>query len=396
MPTTTQLEGKGRDGHLNAGEISGNPELKVALLSGGSSIHTIRWANGLSNAGVDVLLITQHDLLEQVVPAVRIRRLPHSGELGYFRNVPALRKILAAEKPDVLNAHYASGYGTTARLAGFQPLLLSVWGSDVYDFPEKSILHRWLLRKNLMAATKVASTSHAMAAQTRRIVPELGEIAITPFGVDTDYFVHGLAAVSSPDAPIVIGTVKVLKDKYGIDTLIDSMAVLVARLRRFGHDTVPPVKLRIVGDGPQMGELKGRASHNGIGGLVEFVGRVPHEKVPDELRKLDIYVALSRLDSESFGVAIIEASACSLPVVVSDVGGLPEVVDDGVTGIVVPRENAEAAAVALERLVLDQQLRQTMGAAGRKRVANLYDWHQNVRQMISVYEDVVRESKRAG
>src|SRR5690606_35214533 len=116
---------------------------------------------------------------------------------------------------DLVNAHYASGYGTTARFAGFAPTLLSVWGSDVFDFPMKSPLHRWWMRGNLMAATRVASTSHAMAAQTRRIAPELGDIAVTAFGVETDRFAPPSPTVRRPEAAIVVGTVKTLKPVYG-------------------------------------------------------------------------------------------------------------------------------------------------------------------------------------
>ena len=101
---------------------------------------------------------------------------------------------------------------------------------------------------------------------------------------------------------------------------------------------------------------------------------------------LDIYVALSTLDSESFGVAIIEASACEKPVVVSNAGGLPEVVEDGVTGIIVPKHDEVSAANAIEKLLLDEELRIQMGQNGRKRVKELFDWNHNVAQMIDIYQ----------
>src|SRR3546814_6898482 len=78
-------------------------------------------------------------------------------------------------------------YGLVARLCGYSPLLLSVWGSDLYDFPGKSPLHRKLLRGNLKSATQIASTSHCMARKTREVLPT-AVIAITPFGVDETLF----------------------------------------------------------------------------------------------------------------------------------------------------------------------------------------------------------------
>lgn len=364
--------------------------MKVLFLSGRSSIHTIRWVNALSQAGIDIMLATQHESLEAVAPTVRVYRLPFSGPFGYFRNVPTVRKVLAEEKPDLINTHYASGYGTTARLSGFEPTLLSVWGSDVYDFPGKSALHRWWLRGNLMAATRVASTSHAMAEQTRQIAPALGEISVTPFGVETDRFLPAPERTSSPDRPIVIGTVKTLGEAYGIDTLISSFALLLRMLSHNVPQLAKRLQLRIVGDGPQKDALERQVLSAGIQTHTHFYSRIPHDQVPAALRELDIYAALSR--QESFGVAIIEASSCCLPVVVSDAGGLPEVVADGDTGFVVPRENPQAAADALYKLVLDADLRRRMGQAGRRRVISLYEWKDNVRQMIDLFEKVVGES----
>ena len=114
--------------------------------------------------------------------------------------------------------------------------------------------------------------------------------------------------------------------------------------------------------------------------------------MPNELAKLDVYVALSRLDSESFGVAIIEAGAARRPVVVSDAGGLPEVTIEGTTGLVVPRENPQAAADAIEKLVLNPELRVSMGEAGRKHVAETYSWDACLEKMMEVLETAVAKN----
>jgi glycosyltransferase involved in cell wall biosynthesis len=100
---------------------------------------------------------------------------------------------------------------------------------------------------------------------------------------------------------------------------------------------------------------------------------------------LSVSVSVSTLDSESFGVAVLEAAACEKPVVVSSVGGLPEVVEDGVTGLVVPPRDPVRTADAIEKLVLDDALRRRMGAAGRRRVADAYDWERSVDTMLSYY-----------
>jgi len=311
-------------------------------------------------------------------PAVEVEWLRHNGQRGYVLNVLSLRRLLARWRPDLLNVHYASGYGTTAALSGFAPTLLSVWGSDVFDFPYEGRLKAVLLRWNLRRATAIASTSHAMARQVQRLTPERSSIAVTPFGVDMQRFapVPGLRA----QGRLTIGIVKSLEPAYGVDLLLRACAGLL------GAGDAPELqdwRLLVVGGGSQRAELEVLAFELGIGQRTEFVGALPHDEVPFGLNRFDIYVAPSR--SESFGVAVIEASACELPVIVSDAGGLPEVVLDGETGLVVPRENVPALQAALARLLFDSALRARLGRNGRAHVAREYEWNHCVDLMEQAY-----------
>lgn len=364
--------------------------MRVALLSAASSIHTIRWANGLNAAGHEVHVISQHAPCDPLDEGIALHQFSFRGALGYFIMVPTVKKLLKQLQPDIVNAHYASGYATTARLAGQRPWLLSVWGSDVYDFPYKSPLHKWLVKTNLLAADAVASTSRCMAEQTRSLAPGLADIAITPFGVDMAAYVAIEPVTVQPQQPLNIGTVKTMSSKYGIDTLIEAFALLLKQLGEQQPDLAEGLQLRLVGGGPQTGDYKSLAAKLDIAEKVSFVGRVPHDQVPQELAKLDIYVALSRLDSESFGVAIIEAGAAGRPVVVSDAGGLPEVTLQDKTGLVVPREDPQAAADAMQQLVLDPQLRHRFGVAGKQHIAETYSWPACVRQMVDVFQQVIK------
>ncbi len=362
--------------------------MKIALLAAASSIHTVRWASGLARSGAEVSVITQHPPVDSLEEGVNMFLFPRRGSAAYFLMVPGVRRLLQRLQPDVLSAHFASGYGTTARLAGFHPWLLSVWGSDVYDFPCRSPVHRWWLRGNLRAADRVASTSHCMARQTRALCAGLNDIAVTPFGVETEHFRKAAPPLPDRDTgkAIVVGTVKTLAPKYGVDTLLHAFAGVWRHFQQVTPDIAGRLRLRIVGDGPQEKNLRDLAGKLGIMDKTDFIGGVPHHRVPFELGKLDIYAALSRLDSESFGVAVIEAGAAGRPVVVSDAGGLPEVVVPDKTGFVVSRNNPEAAAAALKKLVADPGLRATMGEKARRHVAHHYSWRESVRIMQNVLE----------
>lgn len=366
--------------------------MKIVLLSSASSIHTVRWANGLSAVGHQVYVISQHPAADSFDSGVVVHEFPFRAMLGYFTMVPGVRKLLKLIKPDVVNAHYASGYGTTARLVNYHPWVMSVWGSDVYDFPNKSPLHKWLVRKNLRAADAVASTSLCMAVKTRLLLPGLNDISITPFGVDINAYPAFTDSSTDQLGRITIGTVKTLSPKYGVDTLIEAFSILLKELEQSDPQTAAKLVLRLVGGGPQLKDLKILVEKLGIVDRVVFVGQVPHTQVPLELLKLDIYVALSRFDSESFGVAIIEAGAAGRPVVVSDAGGLPEVTVHGKTGLVVPRENPRAAATAIMSLIEDREMREQMGKAGREHVESHYSWPVCVEAMLHVYRDKVGAS----
>ena len=359
--------------------------MRIALLGPANSIHLQRWAHALAERGHAVGVFTQHACKRELLPAAAsVFVLPLRGSLGYFTNAWRVRQLLLRWRADVVNAHYASGYGTTAALCGVRPVLLSVWGSDVYDFPYESALKGRLVRGNLRRATAIASTSHAMARQVRRLTPERREIVVTPFGVDLAQF----APAPHPDRPLTIGTVKSLAPKYGVDLLLRAFAGLAADDE--AKAAAAGCRLLIVGDGPQRAELEALARDLGIASHTEFAGAVAHTDVPAWLNRLDIYAAPSRLDSESFGVAVIEASACALPVVVSDAGGLPEVVRDGKTGLVVPRNDVSALQAALARLVLDRALRARLGRAGRLHVEREYEWGRCVDVMEHCLQRVAR------
>jgi len=359
----------------------------IVLLAGISSIHTTRWANALADCGYDIHLVTQHRGGDILSEKVKVNYLPFQGNKGYFLNVPFLRKLIRRLKPGILHAHYASGYGTLGRFCGFHPYILSVWGGDVYDFPYESPLKMRLLQKNLRAADLVASTSHVMARQTHKICNGLSTISVTPFGIDIRSFKPDETRKHS-DA-ITIGTVKKLAHKYGIDTLIKGFAEVRNSLAKSEKHIASRLRLLIVGGGRDRESLKRLVDSLKIADVTEFTGAVPYDSVPDYLKKLDIYVAASRLDSESFGVAILEASACALPVVVTNVGGLPEVVEADVTGKIVRRDDHIALAKAIKQLVIDESLRKRMGEAGLKRVLDHYTWEDSVSIMESVYQRAV-------
>lgn len=366
--------------------------MKLLLLSDPNSVHTIKWSKSLAQTGIEIVIFGLGDLKVKDYEGISNVKVTTFNEtvtrgegafskLRYLKALPLLKQIIKEFEPDIVHAHYASSYGLLGALSGFHPFVLSVWGSDVFSFPLKSLFHKMMLEYNLKKADKVLSTSHVMAKETQLYTNK--EIEITPFGIDTEEF-RSMEVKSLFDKnDIVIGTVKTLEEKYGIEYLIKAFKIV--------NDKYPtlPLKLLIVGGGGLEDSLKSLTKELKLEGKTIFTGKVPFVDVPKYHNMLSVSVSVSVSNSESFGVAIIEASSCTKPVVVSNVGGLPEVVEDGVSGLVVPPRDPEKTAEAIEKLILDENLRQEIGQNGRKRVERLYNWDDNVKQMIKIYGEIM-------
>ena len=120
--------------------------MRIVLLAASSSVHVLRWANAMAERGHEVHLVSQHVPIPGFHEGIRTHRLPFSGVAGYLLNGPSFQTLLRRIRPDVVNAHYATGYGTLARWTGPFPLVINVWGSDVFEFPDQGPLHKsWLL-----------------------------------------------------------------------------------------------------------------------------------------------------------------------------------------------------------------------------------------------------------
>ena len=355
--------------------------MKICYLADASSVHTTRWANYFSLQGYDVEIISlrqPYGSSTQVSTHVINGRC--QAKLDCFISAPKVREILKRSRPDIVHAHYASSYGTLARLCGFHPYVLSVWGSDVYDFPRRSWVHRGLIEKNLASPDQLCSTSHIMAAETQRYCNR--SITVTPFGVDCSQFLR-LQERNYRNDEFIVGTVKALEPTYGVEYLIRSFALLSRK-----YSETRKLRLVIAGEGRLRRSLEKLARSVGIESQTSFLGGIPHTRVPEVLNTFSVFCALSL--RESFGVAVLEASACEVPVVVTNTGGLPEVVRDGVTGLIVPPKDLTRTANALERLLVDEPFRSALGVAGRKFVLENYEWSENAARMERVYDSVLR------
>lgn len=366
------------------------------MLADGTSHHTCKWVNAMSEQGFEICLFTLNPTsVEFYDPSKNITLINGKGsgnlmkqkgsnflKMWYLRNYFQVLATIKKFNPDILHSHYASSYGLLGSLSGFEPFLISVWGSDVYEFPRKSFIHRRILSFNLKNANLILSASRALATETGKYTRT--PVTIIPFGIDTDTFKPLVTASDWDQNEIVIGTIKSLEKVYGIDYLIKAFHLV--RQKQPGI----PLRLLIAGDGSEEKNLRNLVKELNLDPVVTFAGRIPFEKLPEYHNRITIFAALSL--SESFGVAILEASACGKPVVVTHVGGLPEVVVNNSTGLIVPVANEKIAAESLEKLILDKALRDELGRNGRQRVISSFNWKDNVLEMAKIYDSIIAKT----
>lgn len=351
--------------------------MKLCFLAPGNSIHTHRWVEYMADRGHQIHLITFHG--GDKIPNVEVHYLSSPGKLIYPFFLPKIRFLIKIINPDMLHAHYASSYGLLGACSGFHPLVLSVWGWDVINFPETSFLHKLLVKYALRKADHITATSYFLKSTVMNLISMSERTSVIPFGTDLTLF-HP-EAKPSKNKTTTIGIVKTLRTKYGIEYLIRAFALVEKKLKN--------VNLRIAGEGPLKESLHKLSKELGCAEKIHFVGVIPHSKVSEFLQKIDIFVVPSIDKSESFGVAAIEASGCELPVIASNIGGLPEVVLNRKTGLLVPPKDPSAIADAIIHLIENPELRWEYGRRGREFVMKNYNWQENALRMEKLYRKIL-------
>lgn len=371
-------------------------ELRLFILADTSSPHTKRWVSSIAERGVRIFLFSFNNSDMEYYDRIRnvecyamnifsgLKEQRKNGafeKIRYLKTFSEMKRCIREFKPDILHAHYATSYGLLGVLSGFHPLVISMWGSDIYYFPHVSSLHRMLLKFNLSKAERLLSTSNCMAREASAYTDN--KIDITPFGVDTDKFKPTVHCKKGDE--FVIGTVKTLAYNYGIDVLMKAFSMVKQKNPEYN------LRLSIVGGGPERSTLEKLAVELGISDVTVFAGLVSNEEVPEILSSFDVFVALSR--KESFGVAALEAMSCEVPVVVSDADGFVEVVPDEAAGFVIPKDDVDAAAEKITYLMKNRDMARQMGRYGREYVIKKYSWNSSVDNMMSVYKSLLKNEK---
>jgi len=295
--------------------------------------------------------------------------------LTSFRSPAAWRQLAQfaawCRRHHIAVAHACDFYANVFALTGAALARVPVRIGSRRDIriPQRSGGQHRLQALSYRAAHHVVANSRAAAAQVVREGVDPHAVTVIPNGID----VAGYPPAPARAVRRVITTVANLRAEKGHDVLLRAAATV----RR----QIPDVVFQIVGDGPMRVTLAAEARALGVGDAVRFLGH--REDVPAVLQASDLFVLPSR--TEAFPNGVVEAMAARLPVIATDVGGIPELVEHDRTGILVPAGDADALASALLGLLHDGARADRLAAAARQTVASRYSFERMVRAFEALY-----------
>jgi len=298
-----------------------------------------------------------------------------------LRTVWPLSRLLRSLDPDIVHCNgidqYAGSYAImAARLVRVPVVVGTVHTSGPH--PQRTWPARvfgWVVDHCLDAAILVSDYCREPVLRDRHFRPAQLTVIRNGIALPTaGHFVresHGPSDISG-GAPVVIGSAGALIARKSFGTLLRASELLAAK-----HD----IHVIIYGEGPERGRLESLSQQCGLSDRVELPGW--RDDIYSALEALDIFVLPSL--NESAGLVLLEAMACGLPVVATRVGGIPEYVAEGETGLLVPPRDPQALAAAIESLIVDPARREALGRAGRRRVEERFTAERMVAQTVQLY-----------
>lgn len=351
---------------------------------GGQEIRTLTEAGWIAERGWRVLIAAQPD--GRLLPRARALGLPVTAlrMRGAWdaRALLSLVRLIRREQVDVVHTHSSiDGWvgGMAARLTR-RPVLRTRHVSIPIRRGLNPV-YRWLADSVITSGEAIRQLVIAAGVRPERVVA-------IPAGVNLDDFTAGnggeaalrslgLAAGGAAPGP-VLGSIAMFRGSKGHDHLLDAFARVHARR--------PNARLLLVGDGGRREWVEGLARERGLGGAVIFTGF--RTDVPALLAAMDCFV-LASTRTEGVPQSLLQAAAAGVPLVASRIGGIPEVVEDGLTGLLVPPGDPAALAAAIETTLSDPAAAAARARAARKRCEERFSHTATIGRLLALYDELL-------
>ena len=365
--------------------------MKICYLADAASIHTQRWTQYFIDHSHEVSIISLGQpetelkgIKTYVINAGKVGREHVLAGLGF--NILQIKKLLKKIQPDVLHAHFVTGYGVITSFLGFHPLVISAWGTDVLIYPKESRLKKYLAKR----ALKKADLLHCDGINPWKAMEELGadseKIVRNYFGIDGERFHPSKRSnefrdkINVGSSPMII-SLRNLNPIYDVESLVRAVPIVIKE--------VPEAKFVIAGNGILERELKRLAIDLGVSESINFTGKIFHLEVPYYIASADIYVSTSLSDA-GLAASTGEAMACGLPVVITDDPDNRDWIKDGVNGFIVPVRNPSILAKRIVELIRNKSMRREFGRLNREIITERNDYNIEMGEMEKKYEELLQ------
>jgi glycosyltransferase involved in cell wall biosynthesis len=358
------------------------------------SIHSVRYLEEFHRRDYETSIIADsqtwvatrpQSIPVYLLPPLTRRNFPYR----YISSIQTAMRILGKIKPDFVHLH-AQHYYSPAMILSDIPFILTSWGTEVLTLPSENILIKTSSKIAATKASKITVDANCLKAIWMRFGIPANKVEVIPFGVDLNIFnpkvdgseVRQALGIQSEDI-VLISTRALHNHHYNVESFIQAMPSILKSCSN--------VKFIIKGTGPLEAHLKNLVTKLSLSDYVRFVGLVPHSQMANYLAAADIYVSTCFVDTTS--VSLLEAMACGLAPIVTDIVGNREWITDGVNGLLFPRRSPQALAGKAIKLIKNEDLRKRFGERCFQTVKQRASWTESVSKMERVYESTIRSRR---
>ena len=361
---------------------------RILYFSNDYGPHDHRFLSAIRDGGHKAFHVRLESNLRQtedrpVPEGVEIVRWAGGGSKFHWRDLPklvmSLRRVIKQVRPDLIHAGPIQTCAFIAVLSGFRALLTMSWGFDLMQDVHKS---RWMERiTHYVLQNSTYFTSDAMVTRDKAVAYGMNpdRTIVFPWGVDLNRYSPKNWSTDKRENVFTLFCNRAWEARYGVDVLARAF-VKAAQSR-------PGLSLLLLGNGSQGARIRQILLSGGVLDRVQSPGQVSQSELPRWYHRADVYISPSHVDGSS--VSLMEALACGLPCLVSDIPANQEWVTEGENGWLFPDGDADALAAKILQVFDRRQSLPEIGRAARAVAEDRADWTKNSTKLMQAYQQVL-------